>query len=1050
MNKKKIISQLASVTLLTSTLIATAGTVNPDLVSVRGEAEQNIDIKELKEIEGGVDVSGTLKPLYEQTHYGHRDNISFDVKVNKKVKKADAITLKLTNLDGLVPIQFNVEVKNKDGVVVGFITDNYYYNGEKAVKPKYLGYENNFGYWDNSTLFKAERIDHEDGKDIPTYTGRSEDVNKGIYKELKIVFNENAENYDSLDLHFEAINVYSQTILTNFDRTINYKMEYGNKTIFENSYFVKGVKKENENRKAVTFRMDRGINQLYSENGRIFGTSVHINMDINGEHGLKKGDKVTLKVKPNSNFKFKEWEYSDPGGYNLLFRGDFRQTNGTILDGNDFGIDDNGVYYGITREDNKLKKVRNSSFKLLKSTPDEIVLELLDDYNYVGSVMMYPDILLTTLDNYDSNKNILKDLNLDVKIENQNTKRLEEFHLTGDLPVSITNADFSSDNKIRLRSQVGEVVKVGDSGTQEKAVGRLYYITQWISEDENEFLKPSIGSTGIVTTIGYSEEDKIGFFPAGTIEGYEFVRTDTNTNTNTQTHVFRKIKAEPVKELKTISKDENGLVIKTEKGSGSPTDLSGYKFLEETTDKDGNKVRTYHKIVTKAVATVNGKEVVLNVKDGIVPTEKIDGYSFSERKVDPKTGDVIYLFKKDGDNSNNGTNTANSNRGASAAGSNNETDVPNSNNGTSKESSNSGTGSENKPLPVVMKDESGNVIKSGLDSSTSKEIPGYKLIREEKDKSGNVVYTYHKIVTKLVALENGKEVVLKDKVGDLTKEDLPGYKFEKEEKSENGDTRFIYSKVSNNNDSSKKTIYKDDSGNVIKQETGVGSNETIPGYKIIGEKIDENGNKIVTYHKIVTKSKSTIDGKEVTLLVKDGLDSNPASIPGFAYSETKTDPETGDLIYYYTDRTPNIGGKLAVYKDEQGNVFLTAKGEIPEVDEKLYKLLKTETDEDGNQVFTYHRIVTNYTTVIDGKEDIIKTNLGETPKEEIPGYKFDKTEKDDKTGDLKQVYTKDLKTADKKEAVKTGASASKIILPIIGLAGLGGLVGFIAKRKSKK
>lgn len=76
MNKKKIISQLATVTLLTSTLIATAGRVNPDLVSVKGEAEQNIDIKELKEIEGGVDVSGTLKPLSEQTHYGHRDNIT--------------------------------------------------------------------------------------------------------------------------------------------------------------------------------------------------------------------------------------------------------------------------------------------------------------------------------------------------------------------------------------------------------------------------------------------------------------------------------------------------------------------------------------------------------------------------------------------------------------------------------------------------------------------------------------------------------------------------------------------------------------------------------------------------------------------------------------------------------------------------------------------------------------------------------------------------------------------------------------------------------------
>ena len=206
--------------------------------------------------------------------------------------------------------------------------------------------------------------------------------------------------------------------------------------------------------------------------------------------------------------------------------------------------------------------------------------------------------------------------------------------LTGSIDVS------KQTTTAKLVNQVG-------NNTPGETQSTKNYITQWGVEGEKEFIKPSVISSEDI------EKEKAGFSPAGTIEGYKFVRTDTNTNTNTQTHVFRKIKAEPVKELKTISKDENGLVIKTEKGSGSPTDLSGYKFLEETTDKDGNKVRTYHKIVTKAVATVNGKEVVLNVKDGIVPTEKIDGYSFSERKVDPKTGDVIYLFKKDGDNLNN-------------------------------------------------------------------------------------------------------------------------------------------------------------------------------------------------------------------------------------------------------------------------------------------------------------------------------------------------------------------------------------------------------------
>lgn len=70
MNKKKIISQLATVTLLTSTLIATAGTVNPDLVSVRGDAyspTRHANFSELREIEGGVEVSGILKPESEQT-----------------------------------------------------------------------------------------------------------------------------------------------------------------------------------------------------------------------------------------------------------------------------------------------------------------------------------------------------------------------------------------------------------------------------------------------------------------------------------------------------------------------------------------------------------------------------------------------------------------------------------------------------------------------------------------------------------------------------------------------------------------------------------------------------------------------------------------------------------------------------------------------------------------------------------------------------------------------------------------------------------------------
>ena len=1009
MNKKKIISQLATVTLLTSTLIATVGSVNPDLVSVKGWADGN-EVLDAK-------ITGEIKLSDKNSNqFNHKDTWKINVSTNHKVSDGDIIRFKSKNLE--VYRLKDKEIKLKDGTVIGKIVVEP--KNDSSIGFSFGTLEVNKKYY----LYDATGTYSIDYRNSALFTNSFDDLNEAhqnlnpsdeLITDFKIVFNKKAEEFNSLDFYFGLENEISPVIASKNDRTVSYSIESNNKQIIKNQYNAKGLQQitDNENNNFIENLKDDYFSEKVIENNNLTLERTHLSFRINSnkKRPLQNGDKIILKSKSDSNFKFDTKALSGFPGQGFAHGLDLNDQNSMV--------NKNGAY---------IAKINYYGVHYDKVSTDEIVMtfssydEKNDYFHYDKNnkheeiADFFIPIVLGNVKDQDIKDNLISGLKMYVSTETSNSNsKIDNFELDASIPIAsyISSGINTENKKINFKSK----------------------ITQWVNARDNEILK----------------ESEVGenFSPAGTIEGYEFVRTDTNKDTNTQTHVFRKVKAEPAKELKTISKDENGLIIKTEKGSGSPTDLSGYKFLEETTDKDGNKVRTYHKIVTKAVATVNGKEVVLNVKDGIVPTEKIDGYSFSERKVDPKTGDVIYLFKKDGDSSNNGTNTANSNSGASAAGSNNETDVANSNNGTSKESSNSGTGSTNsnngtdtanQPLPVVMKDESGNVIKSGLDSSTSKEIPGYKLIREEKDKSGNVVYTYHKIVTKLVALEDGKEIVLKDKVGDLTKEDLPGYKFEKEEKSENGDTRFVYSKLSDAKELSKKTIYKDDSGNVIKQEIGVGSNETIPGYKIIGEKIDENGNKTVTYHKIVTKSKSMINGKEVTLLVKDGLDSNPASIPGFAYSETRTDPETGDLIYYYTDRTPNIGGKLAVYKDEQGNVFLTAKGETPEVDEKLYKLLKTETDEDGNQVFTYHRIVTNYTAVIDGKEDVIKTNLGETPKEEIPGYKFDKTEKDDKTGDLKQVYTKELKTADKKEAVKTGASAKANFIPIAILVGFIGLL----------
>jgi hypothetical protein len=774
LNKKKIISQLATVTLLTSTLIATAGTVNPDLVSVKGWADENevVDAK----------ITGDLKLLdKEPTQLTHRDTFNINVSIDHKIPDRSILRFRAKNInvDGLN----RKDIRLKDGTKIGHIIwgndSSIEFNGKNY---KYDSIGDNESPGANSET---------DSSVFTTNLNNLSDANKAlspnneIITDFYIYFIETVENYENLEFSFGLENNVSEAIASNTDRTVSYSIKSNNKTIIQNQYSAKGLKQVNSDDKIAFLEQYKDYGVMRDQidwkrrYNRFFGgsysndlVSLPIQINSNSKRPLKNGDKIILKSKANSNFKFDTTVLSTrtfASNYNDVT---IWSKNSLDLNNKNSIVNENGAYIS-----------KRSAFELGvdKVSPDELVLSVRADLrnnnqneDYIREAitnLSIPIIFASSNDRYLKN-NFISDLKVYVSTETSNpNSRISNSEL--DVSIPITTYHTSGIDK------------------EEKKIALDHKITQWVEEGSVELLKPSVIENN-------SEKETRDFSPAGTIEGYEFVRTDTNKDTNTQTHVFRKIKTETNsnKELKTISKDENGLVIKTEKGSGSPTDLSGYKFLEETTDKDGNKVRNYHKIVTK--------------------------------------------------------------------------------------------------------------------------------------------------------------------------------------------------------------------------------------------------------------SKATIDGKEVTLLVKDRLDSNPASIPGFAYSETKTDPETGDLIYYYNDRTPNIGGKLVVYKDEQGNVFLTAKGETPEVDEKLYKLLKTETDEDGNQVFTYHRIVTNYTTVIDGKEDVIKTNLGETPKEEIPGYKFDKTEKDDKTGDLKQVYTKELKTADKKEAVKTGASAKANFIPIAILVGFIGLLAPKLKKRFNK
>lgn len=158
--------------------------------------------------------------------------------------------------------------------------------------------------------------------------------------------------------------------------------------------------------------------------------------------------------------------------------------------------------------------------------------------------------------------------------------------------------------------------------------------------------------------------------------------------------------------------------------------------------------------------------------------------------------------------------------------------------------------------------------------------------------------------------------------------------------------------------------------------------------------------------------------------------------------ENLKDPFSGDK----TQEAGTISGWTFVRTDtdKDGNVVhLFKKAETPATPEA--KKVKTEwleevttKDKDGKE--------TKDLKAIQGKDPVV----AETTKDAgtIPGFKFVRTDKD-KDGNVKHIFVREAKTADKKDAVKTGASAGRIILPLLGV-GATAVIGGAAYLKTKK
>ena len=253
------------------------------------------------------------------------------------------------------------------------------------------------------------------------------------------------------------------------------------------------------------------------------------------------------------------------------------------------------------------------------------------------------------------------------------------------------------------------------------------------------------------------EED--GDQPKSTFPGYEYQEKKVDPKTGDVTHLYKAEKPketpkETPKEVTTTFKDDKGNIIKTEKGPKDKEDIPGYKYIRTEKDKDGNTTHIYHKIVTRHVENKDGKVNVLKEEDGNQPKSTFPGYDFVETKVNPENGDVTHYYKA----------------------------TPEAPAETPKED-----------ITTFFKDDKGNIIKTEKGPKDKEDIPGYKYLRTEKDKDGNTIHIYHKIVTRHVENKDGKVIVLKEEEGNKPKSTFKGYDFvETKVDPENGDVTHHY------------------------------------------------------------------------------------------------------------------------------------------------------------------------------------------------------------------------------------------------------------------
>ncbi|GFH41277.1 MucBP domain-containing protein [Lactococcus insecticola] len=580
----------------------------------------------------------------------------------------------------------------------------------------------------------------------------------------------------------------------------------------------------------------------------------------------------------------------------------------------------------------------------------------------------------------------------------------------------------------------GKDLIVQQDGTQpKKDIPGYTFVNTTTDSDGNTVHHYKVTPTVTVHTNWVDENGKDlivqqdGTQPKKDIPGYTFVNTTTDSDGNTVHHY----KVTPTVGVHTNWVDENGTPLVVQQDGTQPKkDIPDYTFVNTTTDSDGNTIHHYKPVVTVHTNWVdeNGKDLLVQ-QDGTQPKKDITGYTFVNTttdsdgntihhyKVTPKAAVAVHTNWVD----ENGTPLLVQQDGTQP-----KKDITGYTFVNTTTDSDGNTIHHYKPVVTVHTnwvDENGKDLIVQQDGTQPvKDITGYTFVNTTTDSDGNTIHHYKPVVTVHTNWvdENGKDLITQQD-GTQPVKDITGYTFVNTTTDSDGNTIHHYKPVV----AVITTDWVDENNTPLAtQQEGAQPVKDIPKYTYVNTTTDEDGNVVHHYKAdVVTTNWVDEDGNPLAEQ-QDGVQ-DKKDIPNYEFVNTTTD-ENGNVVHHYKA----IVKVTTDFVDEDGNPLLPQEeGTQPEKDITGYTFVNTTTDSDGNTVHHYKPVVKVTTDFVDEDGNpLLPQEEGTQPKKDIPGYTFVNTTTDE-DGNTIYHYKKTPVVATPAPVVATPTSAPVAATP---------------------